>query len=108
MSFKDQITLDINQVFFNSDEFTETHLLHGATINCMISSNDIHGRSFNKVDEFNDGLIQYDVEVIYKWVDYPYRLANGERITFDDVPYLVFNFAVDSGVCILKLQGVIG
>jgi len=105
-SFKEQLARDVKQVFINTNEFADYHILDGIELDCVVNSNSIGNRQYNRSSSFNEGIFEYDIEVIYKFDDYPYRIVYGNNIEFDGVHYKVINFAEDDSVCTLKLVGV--
>lgn len=102
-SFKDQLAKDIEQVFINTQEFADIHTLEGVELPCVVNSNSVGNRKYNRASSFDDGLYEYDIEVIYKYDDYPRMLIYKTNISFDSGQYEVSNFALDDGMVTLKL-----
>jgi hypothetical protein len=105
MKFKEQLAKDLD-TFINGDEFAQIHEFNGKQLLCVLESNENQKRTYNKVNQFNDGLVEYDVSLIYKYDDYPYTLAYNTEVKLNGVRYTVINFAYDDGICTVKLQGV--
>lgn len=106
ISFKDQLAKDIEQVFINTQEFADIHTLEGIELPCVVNSNSVGNRKYNRSSSFDDGIFEYDIEIIYKFDGYPYRIVYNSNIEFDGIRYMVINFAEDDGICTLKLIGV--
>lgn len=108
MNFKDQVDLDIDNVFFSQEEFAEMHCLDGVNLSGIVNdiSNSLH--HYNKADSYNIGLVKYDIFLVYKLKDYPYELVHGQEITMDNVPYHVFSWSESQGVVTLHLTGLTG
>ena len=103
ISFKDQLAKDIEQVFINTEEFADIHILDGVELPCVVNSNSVGNRQYNRSSSFDDGLYEYDIEVIYKYNDYPHMLVYNTNIKSDNGKYDVSNFALDDGMVTLKL-----
>lgn len=108
MNFKDQADLDIDNVFFSNDEFAEIHCLDGVKLSGIVSdvSNSLH--HYNRTDSYDIGLVKYDISLVYKTKDYPYRLVYDQDIILDNVPYRVFKWSETQGVATLHLIGLTG
>lgn len=99
MNFKTQQLADIQNVFFNLDEFGETCSLRGVTLDCVVNS-DLNQNAKKSVGVlgFNTGLLDYDVEVFYRSADFPYRLVEGENVYFESATIPPNNFYVVKSV----------
>lgn len=108
MHFKDQVDLDIDNVFFSQEEFAEMHCLDGVSLAGVLSdvTNSLH--HYSHADSYDIGLIKYDVSLVYKSKDYPYRLVYDQEITLDNIPYRVFKWSESEGVVTLHLTGLTG
>lgn len=84
MDFKEQLEHDIDNTFFNSDEFAEEHLINGETISVIMLDNTL--KENQKYTE--EGLIQGDFVYTVKkdCIDEP---QPGEFQNFDQYPCVI-------------------
>lgn len=107
MNFKDQLAKDIEGVFFNADEFAEEAILDGVILKCVIDSDINEERGFDRAHSFNDGLVQVEVGIFFKTVDFPYQLVKGVQVEFNGEIREILFVSNSSGVTELKLGAVI-
>lgn len=107
MSFKDQLAKDIENVFFNTNEFAESCTLDGVQLKCINDSDINEERGFDRAHSFDDGLIQVEVVIFFKTADFPYRLVKGVQVEFNNETRDVVEVKSNAGVTELKLGAVL-
>ena len=103
-TFKDQLDIDINQTFLNYKEFADYHLINGEKILCVVDTNTINTRGYNRASSFNDGLYECDVVVLYNYESYPKVLVTDSECYLDNRKYHVQHFSCDNGMVELRLE----
>ena len=97
--FKDMIESDIDEVFFNPNEFGEEHSLDGKRMVLIIDENAlIQRRSGGEL-----GLECSSLVVYAKRSDLPRTLSEGTKLNLDGRIYLVDEYSEDAGVVTLML-----
>ncbi|WP_422447808.1 hypothetical protein [Thermoanaerobacterium sp. DL9XJH110] len=99
MSFKDIIQSDLN-VFFNLDEFAETHTIDGRPLNVIVDNDRLQQRSKKEYDGISVGEILFYV----KASDFGERPEQGTPMVFDGRQMYVFDCREDDGVYEIILQ----
>jgi len=93
MSLKDQVRADLD-VFFNTGEFAETHVIDGRSLNIIVDNDQLKERSVKEYDGISVGEILYYV----KASDYGERPEQGTPQIFDGRQMYVFDAREDTGV----------
>ncbi|TXI91905.1 MAG: hypothetical protein E6Q33_09070 [Neisseriales bacterium] len=104
-TFKDQLDIDINQIFLNLKEFADYHLLNNKQILCILDTNLVNTRKYNRVSSFDDSLYECDVVILYKYEAYPKVFVTNSECYLDNRKYHVQHFSCDDGVVELRLMG---
>ena len=101
MAFKDYLQQDIDNVFFNTDEFAEPHNINGRSVN-IIKDDDKAERLGNSgtVGVFGSIIVYY-----VKASDLPNKPKIGDIQDFDDVFYEVVEVKEEFGVYEIILRG---
>lgn len=94
--FKEHLTYDLS-VFFNLDEFAETHDIDGRQVVAVVDSDILKIRS-ERITERYDGIHKGEVAVYVRAVDLPDRPVFGQHVRLDDKLYLVAECTEDMGV----------
>lgn len=104
--FKDQVFKDLEQVFFNIDEFADWHYIgqQATKIKCIIDTTENTTRSYNKGSSFGDNIFNCDMVVRYQFKDWPHNLTSVHEVYFDKVKYEVVRFSVEAGIVELRLN----
>lgn len=97
MNLKSLIAADIDNVFFNPDEFGEYHDIGGQKILCIVDEDIGEARS-SRVAEQYDGIYSIKKLVHVRKCDLPKRPKYDDRIRFDGKPYLVIECTENAGV----------
>ncbi|HHW03408.1 MAG TPA: hypothetical protein GXX35_11490 [Thermoanaerobacterales bacterium] len=101
MGLKDIIQMDLD-VFFNLDEFAESHIIDGRPLNVIVDNDRLQQRSQKEYDGIYVGDLLYFVAA----KDYGSAPKPGSVQVFDGRSYTVFDVRQDMGVyeIILKLN----
>ena len=100
MSFKEQIQKDLDNVFFNLDEFGELHRIEGVEIAVVIDSDQL-----NKLKKCQIlGLIEADMLIMGRAVDFPDYLEPGRLLNVDGRELIVANSGEDMGLVEVALS----
>ncbi|KNF08551.1 hypothetical protein CLPU_6c00370 [Gottschalkia purinilytica] len=102
MNFKEQLSKDINDVFFNLNEFSEIHTIGRSQVEIIVDSDKLQDRSKKEYDGIHVGDILYFI----KEEDLIKTPKPGDVQLFDNRPCVVFDIRKDKGLyeIILKLN----
>lgn len=107
MTFKEQIALDNNQVFMNTDEFSETHVIGGKEMPCIVDNNELVDREkryrYNH-SLYGDGIYIKQKLIYVRAEDFGPMPAIGRRLTFDGQTYIVTDSINEDGIYSLTLE----
>ncbi|TXI98952.1 MAG: hypothetical protein E6Q32_09100 [Neisseriales bacterium] len=103
-TFKEQLDIDINQTFLNFKEFADYHLLNNKRILCIVDTNTVNIRGYNRASSFNDGLYECDVVVLYSYESYPELFVTDSECYLDNHKYRVQHYSCDDGMVELRLE----
>ena len=99
-SLKDKIAADLDNVFFDPDEFGEKHEVEGTVIDCMFDDSTQRERSGGA--EFAVGE---SYRLLYaRTTDLPPRQGYGSSLLVDGVDYMVINWDEDAGMSSVTLS----
>ena len=100
MSFKSQVADDIERVFFNLDDFAETHTVEGTSISCVVST-DVQDRIKNGRIL---GNIEADTVLYAKTEDVPRYRSPESIINVDGKEMIVVKWTESMGVTVIALR----
>ena len=100
MSFKEQIQKDLDNVFFNLDEFGELHRIEGVEIAVVIDSDQLNKLKKGQIL----GLIEADMLIMGRAVDFPDYLEPGRLLNVDGRELIVANSGEDMGLVEVALR----
>lgn len=99
MSFKDEVAADLDEVFFNLEEFGELHKVEGKEITCILDTD----RGKLKGDGGEYALSEADFVLYAKTADLPPRKAAGSVLNLDGRELTVGAWDEQNGVTIVEL-----
>ena len=103
MSFKDELAADLDNVFFNAEEFAEEHRVEGKNILCVIDTD----RGQHKGGSVNDGamygLAEADFTLMAKSADLPPRKEAGELLNLDGKELTISYWDEQQGMAVIGL-----
>lgn len=100
MSFKEQIQKDLDNVFFNLDEFGELHYIEGVEIAVVIDSDQLNKLKKGQIL----GLIEADMLIMGRAADFPDYLEPGRLLNVDGRELIVANSGEDMGLVEVALR----
>lgn len=101
MNFKEQIQEDLNNIFFNIDEFGEKHYIDGIIKTVLVDNETLKERNQKEYD----GIVQADLLYFIKSSDVIKKIKAGDVQNFDGALYTVFDIKYDNGMYEIILQG---
>ena len=93
---------DIDDVFFDADEFAELHDINGAQVLCVIDEDISKQRSSRQSSNY-DGIYQRELTLFVSESDLGYRPERDQKMTVDGEWYLVLNCAASAGMLEIEL-----
>lgn len=94
MNFKDTVLNDINDVFFNSDEFAESHNIDGRVVSCIVDNDRLMERSKKEFD----GIYVGEMLIFVKATDIGRELTQGMPLIVDNKQMYIFSVREDDGI----------
>ena len=103
-SFKEIITHDIKETFFNVSEFADIHNIDGREMPVQIDDNEIIERE-KKSSSHMDGVYVKQKLIYVKANDFGSLPAIGRQLMLDGKRYLVVDSTDEYGVYTITLEG---
>lgn len=103
LSFKEAIQRDIDEVFFNVDEFSDTHTIDGVQIPAMVDDMENIERE-KKMKSHMDGIYARQILLYVKASAFGVLPAQGRLITLDNRRYTVVDATDEGGVYTITLE----
>lgn len=100
MSFSDELISDLD-VFFNEEEFAETHEFDGDNIQCVIDDDLLQENKLKSTDGIYKGVKMFHVKAS-QLKGKP--ITNGDKLTFDGEYYYVTDCVDTNGVYTITLS----
>jgi len=100
MTFKDQIAVDIDNVFLNLSEFADDHVINGIEVKAVIDSDILEERSNAAARGTYLGLKRVFVNESL----FPARFAVGARINLDGKSYFVRDCSEEMGMYVITIE----
>ena len=97
MSFKDQIKLDLSDIFLNLDEFADLHRIEGKEVPVVIDS-DIMAKLSKIGDNRIHGMDEADMIIMGKASDLPENLDPGRLLNLDGREVIVVTTTSEMGL----------
>lgn len=105
MTLKDIIRDDIEDVFFDLDEFAEMHSVNGKQMAILIDANELTERvKKERVGQHFDGAYRAGTLIYVKAEEYGSRPKVGSVVTLDGKNYRVTDAAEEGGVYSITLE----
>lgn len=96
MTFKEYAAKDINEIFFNCNEFAEVHSINGQEISIIIDEHKLNEQNnkFNPLNEFSEKMILFYVSKD----NLEFSPKINTNLMFDGELYQVFDVIEDNGI----------
>lgn len=107
MTFKEQVAQDNKAIFFNMDEFADTHMVNGEPMPCIVDNNELINRE--KRYQYNrsfkaDGVFLKELLIYVRAEDFGLLPAVGRSIVFDRKTYIISDAVNEDGIYSLCLE----
>jgi len=103
MGFKDIMAQDINNVFINNEEFSETHKIDDVEMDVIIDQNELIERQV-KVNQHMDGIYSCAILIYVKASQFGNKPKVGSQLKLDKKMYLVSDCTVEDGLYAITLE----
>lgn len=108
MTFKEIAADDINDVFFDDDEFSSYHMIDGKKMRIVMDENELIERSAHweggAKQSFDTGLYKAQRLFYVPAADFGPRPKIGKLVLLDDKPYVVADCTEESGVYAITIE----
>ncbi len=102
-SFKAILQRDIEEIFFNPEEFSEEHTVDGVKMTAMIDDME-HIEREKKMKSNMDGIHARQILLYVKAAEFGELPAQGRILTLDKRKYLVLDAVDEGGVYTITLE----
>lgn len=102
-SFKDIIQRDIEEIFFNLEEFSDTHTIDGVEMTAMIDDME-HIEREKKMKSNMDGIHARQVLLYVKASKFGALPAQGRILALDNRKYTILDAVDEGGVYTITLE----
>lgn len=103
LSFKEILERDINEVFFNLSEFSDSHIIDGTSMTAMIDDME-HIEREKKMKSHMDGLHAREILLYVKASEFGPLPAQGRLLNLDGKRYTVLDAVDEGGVYTITLE----
>jgi hypothetical protein len=103
MTFKEAIASDVHEVFLNTEEFSDTHLVNGVPMACQEDSNEQIERE-KRMSQNMDGIYLNQKLIYVAASDYGPLPKQGSMVTYDGRKYKVADAIAEDGVYSITLE----
>ncbi|KJF27911.1 hypothetical protein [Clostridium aceticum] len=98
-NFKDFLSSDLDNVFFNEDEFAETHTVDGKEMKVIVDNDALTERKLSsRTSKPSDGVYVGDILFHVMAKVYEGRPAIGKILKFDGKLYRISDFQEEEGM----------
>ena len=107
MTFKELVASDVDNVFMNLDEFSETHIVNGKRMTVQVDSNEMIDREKRyqyKRSLYADGVYLTEMLIYVKASEFGNLPAVGRQLMFDGRSYLISDAVDEDGVYTISLE----
>ena len=94
MGFKEAVAADVDNVFFQTDEFAETVIIDGMAVPIILDNDALQGMS----ELYAKGLSEGEQFIFVKEKDMHRLPQNGEQLTKDGIDWYVRHAVSEMGV----------
>lgn len=99
-SLRETIALDVENVFFELEDFAELHVVEGREISIVIDNDHLEKLQAGQ----NLGIAESDLLIFGRTAELPRKKAPGSMINIDGREYIVDNWADNKGVSQITLR----
>ncbi len=95
MGFKEQLTEDLDSVFFNAEEFAESHVINGSKVNIVVDNDKLAelylAKGTHTEQLFTDSILFY-----VRKKDLDFEPVPGQYLEYDDRVFLISDVKTDN------------
>lgn len=102
MGFKEQLLEDLDSVFFNPNEFAETHMINGSEASVIVD-NDKLAELFISKDTHTDQLFTDSIMFSVRKKELDFEPVPGQYIKYDGEGYIITDVKTDDASYIIVL-----
>lgn len=103
MTFKEILRKDVHDIFMNTDEFSEIHIVNGVKMPVQIDSNEQIERE-KRVQSHMDGMYKKQLLIYVSALDYGPLPGIGKPVTIDGAKFIVTDSINEGGIYSLHLE----
>lgn len=107
MTFKEQIASDNQNIFLNTEEFADVHVINGVSMPCQIDSNELIEREKHvnyRQGMYGDGVYIKELLLYVRADDFGALPAVGRSLTLDRKTYIITDTVEEYGIYSLTLE----
>lgn len=98
MAFKDALQDDLDNVFFNQEEFAELHSYKGNDIPVVVDDEKLTEMKLRSKEDHSDGLFSASKLIYVKESDVESEPFSGEYVEFDGKDYYIESVQNQNGI----------
>lgn len=106
MEFKEQVAADLDAVFFNSEEFAESHTINGVEVEIIVDNDKLVELYISK-DTHTEELFTDSILFYIRKKDLDFEPVPNQYLEYDGRDYVISNVN-DEGECYAIIMGVKG
>lgn len=103
MTFKEIITADVHNVFMNTEEFSDMHMVNGIEMAVQIDSNEQIERE-KRINQYLDGIYKNQKLIYVAASDFGDLPAQGSKLMLDGKLYIVSDAVSEAGVYSITIE----
>lgn len=104
MGFKEQFLEDLDEVFFNSEEFAELHMINGQET-LIVIDNDALAELYISRDTHTDQIFTDSIMFCVRKKDLDFEPVVDQYLEYDGDSYLITNVKISTGTYTVVLGG---
>lgn len=94
MGFREQLSEDLDSVFFNAEEFAESHMINGVSVNIVVD-NDRLAELYLSKDTHTDELFTDSILFYIRKKELDFEPVPGQYIEYDGRGFLISDVKTD-------------
>ena len=104
-TFKEMAAKDVGTVFFNNDEFSDTHLIDGKTMHVIVDTNELLDRTQGGGTTHLDGIYKAHILIYVPVSEYGAKPKIGKLLILDGKKtYVITNVIDEDGIYSFELE----
>ena len=103
-TFKDQVSTDLIETFFNDEEFADIHNINDKDMLIVLDNDELSRRKIGRVNDYTAGVYEGDLLFYVSEEVYGKRPNVGDHVRYDGAVYRVTDFSSDTGMYTIVLK----